>query len=296
MNENKNNNSKLVVSFSAGETSAYMAQYLQKYWSGELLFIFANTGEEDERTLDFAKKCDEYFNLNLVWVEAKIIHEKNKGTKHTVVDFKTATRKGENGVFEEYIKKYGIPNYQNQTCTRELKERPIKDYIRSVKKWKNSDYMTAIGIRADEIDRISKNMDKNRLYYPLVDAGITKPMINSFWNNMPFRLEVKSYEGNCKTCWKKSFRKLATLSIERPEYFDFCSKMEIKYSDHVPNRDRNKLVLPLRFFRGNKSVGDIFNIPKEPNFKPAEDGRFIFDLETDIDHEYGCVGSCEPFS
>lgn len=260
-----------------------------------MIFVFTNTSEEDEKTLEFAKKCDEYFNLNLVWVEAKVVHQYGKGTKHIVVDFETAERSGVGGCFEEYIKKFGIPNYQNQTCTRELKERPITSYARSIG-WKKSDYYTAIGIRADEIDRVSKNKEVNRLYYPLIDAGITKPMINAFWNKMPFRLELKSYEGNCKTCWKKSFRKLATLSIEKPDYFEFSRIMEEKYKNHVPSRDRNKLILPLRFFRGNKSVDEIFAIAKDPNFKPQEDGRFIFDTESDIDYEVGCTGSCEPFA
>lgn len=292
----KRGRGKLLVSFSAGETSAYMAQYLQKNWGGELLFIYANTGEEDERTLEFADKCDKYFGLNLVWVEAKVIHESGKGTKHTLVNFETAERCGIDGCFEEYIKKYGIPNYQNQTCTRELKERPITSYARSIG-WKTKDYQTALGIRADEIDRISINKEKNRLLYPLIEMQrTTKPIINKFWDNMPFRLEVKSYEGNCKTCWKKSFRKLATLSIEKPEYFDFCKDMELKYYDHVPTRDRSKLILPLRFFRGNKTVDNIFAIAEEPKFKKAEDGRFIFEAQTELDFEAGCIGSCEPFS
>lgn len=148
---------KILVSFSAGETSAYMCHLLKENYSDkyEFVFVFANVGEEHEETLIFADKCDKYFGLNLVWVEPKIIHEVGKGTKHTIVNFETAERSGIGGNFEEYIKKFGIPNYQNMTCTRELKERPITSYARSIG-WKNNDYKTAIGIRADEIDRISK--------------------------------------------------------------------------------------------------------------------------------------------
>ena len=102
--------------------------YSDKY---EFVFVFANVGgEEHEETLIFADKCDRHFGLNLVWVEPKIIHEVGKGTKHTIVDFKSAERSGIGGNFEDYIKKFGIPNYQNMTCTRELKERPITSYAK----------------------------------------------------------------------------------------------------------------------------------------------------------------------
>lgn len=290
---------KILVSFSAGETSAYMCHLLKENYSDkyEFVFVFANVGEEHEETLIFADKCDKYFGLNLVWVEPKIIHEVGKGTKHTIVNFETAERSGIGGNFEEYIKKFGIPNYQNRTCTRELKERPITSYARSIG-WKNNDYKTAIGIRADEIDRISKNREKLNLFYPLIELKrTTKKDVNAFWDAMPFRLEIAGWEGNCKTCWKKSFRKLATCSVHHPEWFDFNNTMVEKYQNHVPTRDRNKLILPIRFFRGNKTVEEIFEIAKQPNFKEADDENRQYDYhtQTQLDLEYDCGISCEPF-
>jgi len=273
---------KVLVSFSAGETSAYMCYLLKENYSDkyEFIFIFANVGEEHEETLIFANKCNKYFGLKLVWIEPKIIHEVGKGTKHTVVDFKSAERSGINGNFEEYIKKFGIPNFQNMTCTRELKERPITSYARSIG-WKNRDYITAIGIRSDEIDRMSKNKDKLLLFYPLIELKkTTKKNINSFWNKMPFRLEITGWEGNCKTCWKKSFKKLATCSVHHPKWFEFNNQMVLKYDEHVPTRDRNKLIIPIRFFRGNKTVKEIFEIAKQPNFKEAEDENRQYDYHT----------------
>lgn len=290
---------KLLVSFSGGETSAYMCYFLKSKYSDvyEFKFVFANTGEEHENTLKFVDQCDRYFGLDLIWVEPKIIHEVGKGTKHTIVDFETAERSGIGGNFEEYIKKYGIPNYQNMTCTRELKERPITSYARSIG-WKHRDYKTAIGIRADEIDRVSKNREKLNLFYPLIELNRkTKRDINMFWKNMPFRLNITGWEGNCKTCWKKSFRKLATCSVHHPDWFEFNNEMVRKYEDHVPTRDRNKLIIPIRFFRGNKSVEDIFEIAKQPNFVEVEDENRQYDYYSpnSLDLEYDCGSSCEPF-
>mgnify|MGYP003315140703 CR=1 FL=1 len=95
---------KLLVSFSGGETSGYMAHWLKtnmqdKY---EMVFIFANTGQENEETLKFADQCDKQFNLNLVWLGAKINQELGKGTRWNIVTYKTASRNGE--PFEDGIK------------------------------------------------------------------------------------------------------------------------------------------------------------------------------------------------
>jgi len=299
LNNNKLNmksKPKILVSFSAGETSAYMAYFLKKNYSDkyEFIYVFANTGEENEETLIFAKKCDEHFNLNLVWVEPKI--NMNGSTKHTVVNFKTAERSGENGNFEKMIQRFGIPNMQNAICTRELKERPITSYARSIG-WKHRDYHTAIGIRCDEIDRMSVRKEINRLIYPFIEfSEINKPMVNRFWNYMPFRLKLKGYQGNCKWCWKKSFRKLATIIKENVTKFDFPRKMESKYSEHLAGLSADRIKFPIRFFREFKTVEDIVKISLVPKFKPATDDSTIYHYQSKLDFEFECIGSCEPFN
>ena len=196
---------KLIISFSGGETSAFMSQWIlnNKKDEFEIVCVFANTGQENEETLDFVEKCDKEFNLNLVWVEAVINPKFGEGVRHRIVDYKTASRNGQ--PFEDLISKMGMPNQSAPFCTRDLKLNPIKSYLRSIG-WKK--YWTAIGIRADEFDRINPNRLKERLYYPLVsDIQMTKPMINFWWNQQSFRLNLKGYQGNCKWCYKKSTNK-----------------------------------------------------------------------------------------
>ena len=181
----------LLVSFSGGRTSAFMAKFLKEQYKGkrEMLFLFANTGKEKEETLIFVNKCDKEFDLNLVWLEADVNEEKGKGTTYKIVDFETASRNGE--LFEAVIKKYGLPSKLYRHCTRELKENPIHKYAKEIL---GSEYLTALGIRADEKHRLKTN-SKN--IYPLAEIGVDEVFIRNWWKRQDFDLGIKDYEGNC---------------------------------------------------------------------------------------------------
>lgn len=275
---------KLLVSFSGGETSAYMAQWLWNNKRGEyeMIFVFSNTGEENEETLEFADKCSKHFGFPLVWVEASVFYGERKATGHKVVTFETASRNGE--PFEEVIKKYGIPNPQFKHCTRELKLNPINDYAESIG-W--TDYYTAVGIREDEADRINKNAKDHKLIYPLINKAMrpmTKPKINFWWSMQPFRLELKGYQGNCKTCYKKSDSKLFQIAQESPEFFDFNKRMEKRYENYTPESRLKRMMdrgetpkLPVRFFRKNRSAEQILEESRSFNGTVLDDS-LKFDL------------------
>ena len=53
-----------ILSFSGGRTSAYM---LANYEFD--LAIFCNTGKEAEGTLDFIRKCSEFYDKEIIWLE-----------------------------------------------------------------------------------------------------------------------------------------------------------------------------------------------------------------------------------
>lgn len=280
----------LLVSFSGGETSAYMAQWLKKHKSDEynMVFVFANTGEENEETLRFVDYCDKKFDLNCVWVEALVDPEKGKGTRCKIVDYETASRNGE--PFEEVIKKYGIPNLKFPHCNRETKLSPIHSYIKHNLEWK--EYFTAIGIRYDEIDRVSKDRVKNKIIYPLAqDIRMTKEKINFWWSQQDSRLNLKGYQGNCKTCWKKSFRNLYAISKETPEFFDFNRRMEKEYGSIIDNGTDK----PTTFFRSAKTTNDIFEEAKTFNGK-IRDSHINLDYQTNLFDLIDEVESCDIFS
>lgn len=272
-------------SFSGGRTSAYMMHRAISAYGGKLpenhIVVFANTGQEDSRTLDFVDRCDKEFGLGVVWVEA-IIRPEREGTIHKVTSYEEASRNGE--PFEGVIKKYGIPNKGYPHCTRELKLAPITSYARSVL---GKSYKTAIGIRADESDRV--RADKT-FFYPLMRAGIRKRDVVVFWQSQEFDLEVPEHMGNCTWCWKKSDRKLMTLMVDNPDVFKFPERMESEYGMVRPERGRQV------FFRNGRGVSDIRALASMPFDKFIEKTDYepeLFDF--DLDRSGGECGeeSCE---
>jgi hypothetical protein len=211
---------RLFVSFSGGKTSAYLTNELVPMlheWD-EVIVGFANTGEEHEKTLEYVHKCDQHYNWNVVWLEAVFDPRKGFGTRHRVVSFETAARKG-------------------------------------------------------------------GAIYPLIDWGITKEDVQAWEMKQPVRLGIPEHLGNCVWCWKKSFRKLATVASETPDAFRFPAYLEARYRDHGPGfGDR-------RLFRSRKATADIFAMARDPAFEPFVDG-FQFKDEA-MDFGSSCGETCE---
>ena len=272
-----NSNKKIVVSFSGGRTSAFMGRYIQenvKYTNYETLFLFANTGKENEATLEFVNRCDKEFGFNTVWLEAEVNPEMGKGTGYRVVTFETASRNGE--PFEDVIKKYGLPSKLFRHCTRELKERPISKY--ATKMFGNSNYVTAIGIRADEKHRLGSN-PKN--VYPLAEINTDETFIRNWWDRQSFDLELKDYEGNCDLCFLKSIRKKLTILHYDESKAVWWADMETKYSSEKQNI--------MDVYRDN-SISDLVAMAQEP-FSKAHDKHELHKSQQslfDPDMEFDC--------
>lgn len=285
----------LLSAFSGGRTSAYMSKWLKENKSAyydTIKFVFANTGQEYEETLEFVNRCDKEFDLNIVWVEAKVNPELRKGTTFKIVNFETASRNGE--PYEDVIKKFGIPNQSHPICTRELKLRPIQAYLKSIG-WRKKDYQTALGIRTDEPHRISSRCVEDRIIYPLIEFHPTdKAFINEWWMNQNFNLYLPEHKGNCKWCWKKSKRKLLTLAREDINIFEFPKRMEENYGRIGGEfRKVNASVYKDRvFFRGNQSTKELLEESKLP-FNKFTDKNYIY--EDYFDAPNGCTESCEIF-
>ena len=276
---------RIAISFSGGRTSAYMVRLVKAQYCSthDILVTFANTGCEHEETLKFVHHCDQDFGFGTVWMEAVTTHGSRTGMRPKIVTFETASRKGE--PFEQAIKKYGIFCKTHPQCTSRLKTEIMEYYIRSIVGWPKGSYKTAIGIRADELDRCSSRAEEYGFIYPLVKAGVRKADVLAecaTWAH-DLRLPGEHY-GNCTWCWKKSFRKLMTLAVNSPEVFDFPRRMEKEYATVKATKGTRQ------FFRGNRTVDDIFEMARQP-FTPFVDTHSYAPSELDLGA--ACGESCE---
>jgi len=273
----------LFCSFSGGQTSAYMALWVRdNYPDKNIKYCFANTGQEHHETYEFIKNCQDVFGLDVTWIEPVIPKVGDCGFK--VVDYNTACRDG--SLFEAMVERYGIPDVKRPFCTRELKTRPLHFYIKSM--WKKSEYCTAIGIRADEVDRVNDNYEKERYWYPLAWNNITKQDVNDFWDKQPFKLGIPNHLGNCVWCYKKSYKKLGMIAAESLDYFKVPMELEKKYPIHHVEAQKSRVGTPTSIFRGKKTTLEMLEEFKRDKLSQLS----LFDIDTGYDNS--CKESCEP--
>ena len=208
-----------VLSFSGGRTSAYMM-----YTCHSDLVIFANTGKEAEGTLDFVRKCGEYFDKEIIWLEYTTDNEQ----KFKVVDFKTANREGK--PFKQLIeKRKHLPNVMMRFCSMELKALTIRRYLKSLG-YNLHDIDMLLGIRYDEPNRYHRLKGNNRNTWenvmPLYKMKKTKEMVLQFWKDQPFDLDINKYEGNCDLCFLKGTTKKVELLRQKPDVAKWWMEME----------------------------------------------------------------------
>lgn len=284
----------IVCTVSAGYSSMMMALKMKEWYPNDnIIYVFANTGREDERSLQFLKDCSEYYGLDIVYLEPVLNPTKGKGTTYKVVTWDEMDRTG--WFFELGISIYGIPNKWNKWCTRDLKDHAVTKYCNDVFGRKN--WCIAIGIRYDEIDRISENYKTNNIFYPLFDNKIDSRQRNKFWSEQPIKLNIKAYEGNCTLCFEKSDRKRMTIALEYPEKVIWWDEMEKKYGTiKIEGKDAYNAMIDsegsVNFGRQNKSIEWLVEQAKKP-FRKATD-EYIYENDL-FDAEDECGSSCQIF-
>lgn len=253
------------ISFSGGRTSAYMLWRVMQDNDGlpeKTKVCFANTGKEDEATLEFVRDCEKNWNVPITWLE--FIPD---DPKFKEVSFETASRDGE--PFAALIKKRNyLPNPVSRFCTVELKVRTIHRYLKSIG-WTEWDSM--LGIRADEQRRLAKigNQDYGKheeKIAPLGRAGVTKEIVGKFWREQSFDLKLPNMNGvtmhgNCDLCYLKGAHQIMSLIQEKPERAIWWAKMESTALSSTQNgarfrKDRPGYAEMLKYAQDQKNMFD----------------------------------------
>ena len=280
-------NKNIFCSVSAGYSSVMMAILIKEWYPDHnIIYAMANTSKEREESLEFMNECDKYFGLNMLWIEA-IFNKHGEGVDFKIVDYTDLKRNGE--IYEEGIKKLGIASKINAWCNRDMKIQPLKKFADSVFGLNN--YSIAVGIRADEMDRVKETYFTNNTFYPLLDNKITTKERNKFWKDKPIKIKIPAYKGNCDLCFKKSNRKLMTIIKEEPNSIDWWKEMTEKYSK-IPIEGKESYNFyaensGMNFFRNNISIEELVEMSQRP-FTKAEDLHELskqqcdlFEIETD---------------
>ena len=277
----------LLISFSGGRTSAFMAFFLMNYPKFDNYrkhIVFANTGMEHEETLIFIDKCNRLmFDNKIVWLEA-YARKGKRGHSINIVDFKTAHRQKDihapKHPFRLHIEKYGFPSMQVRHCTRDLKIRAIDKYMKDIAP---AGWVKAIGIRADEGHRRTpETCEKGmQVIYPLKDyIDCSKNMIRNWWYNHVFDLKLKGeHAGNCAgMCYLMSLRKKATAILDsslHPLVLEWLIELE-KNTGMIMDRG------------GKDSFASLLEMSQDPNFEPYKDGA-INKNDIRLDLEMSCL-------
>jgi 3'-phosphoadenosine 5'-phosphosulfate sulfotransferase (PAPS reductase)/FAD synthetase len=242
----------IITNTSGGKTSMCQAITVKdKYMDifDEQICVFANTGLENEETLEFVDKCDKHYGLNIVWLEA-VVHGHNEGNTHRITNFEDAYRihqyKDPLHPFHSHVRKNGVPNQAYPQCSDRLKEQVIESYRTSIN---TKHYKQALGFRADEPNRVCS-------------APIRKILRDIGVNDLHFRNSGPS----------------RIVHLRDNPLFHLIGKKELKLLKSYSNKlNKYNLVFPIcDWFPMNKEDVNIF----------WEDQPFNLELE---EHEGNCA-------
>lgn len=253
------------VSFSGGRTSAYMLWRILDAYGGKLPddvhVLFANTGKERDETLDFVHEVETRWSVRVRWLE--YAGDNRDGTRNVrEVSFETAHRNGVPGSpFDQLMGEIeSLPNPTARQCTVQLKTKTMRRFLESQGWDRDFHRRAAIGIRADESDRVYGILGDCPKYidavFPLASAGVTKADVMKFWSKQPFDLRLKQHEGNCDLCFLKSRGKLIQIMRDNPGLAEWWLAAEQAKVGQTRKPDGAK-------FRTDRTYAELFMIAQQ---------------------------------
>lgn len=190
-----------VINFSGGRSSAMMTILLKPTEND--IVLFCDTGREHPKTYEFIENFQKFENIKVHY--ATYTHQKSPG----LIGFDALNNH-----------KTYLPNRTKRICTAELKVMTAKRYLRPLVGTRFEQY---IGFRADEKERIlnfKSSYKKVTTRFPLNNLNINKAMVNEFWSNKPYNLEIPPILGNCDLCFLKGKNAIIRILQHFPELAD----------------------------------------------------------------------------
>lgn len=273
-----------VVSFSGGRTSAYLVYLMEqkrKLLNWNVTYIYMDTGAEHPKTYEFIRSVAEHFKIDLVCLRVVINPELGQANTYEQIDI--SDLKTDFYVWPSMLKKYSLPYVNGAFCTDRMKLVPYTKYCKD--KF-GKDYITWLGIRADEPKRLIPKAGKR---YLAEISHFDKWDVIDWWKDMPFDLEIPEYLGNCMFCIKKGVNKVALAARAEPEFSAQFNK--IITSDSVRIME-GKEEMEQKMYRGKLSFTEVID-----GFKEVPTDYLLSQLRGRRQEDSGsCSESCEIFN
>ena len=272
-----------VASFSGGRTSAYLASMLlDKFGREQCRFVFMDTGAEHPATYDFIRRVDAHYGLDLVCLRGEFDPRMGIGVRPRVVSVDEIGP--DLAPIRSLCGKYGTMTAKTPACTSRLKDRVFTRWCNDT--FGRGEYVTWLGIRADEPKRL-KHLGKSPLLRYLAEiSDAEKADVLEFWAAMPFDLEISEHLGNCVFCVKKSSLKLALAMRDEPG----AAAEWIEMLRQAPDRTKLDGLTSENVYRGQRTLAQIAGMYADADTESLR-GRMRATRATDAG---SCSESCEP--
>lgn len=228
-----------VFNFSGGATSAYM---VIKYYKPGDLVIFCDTGREHEKTYKFICDFEAFEGIPVIRISWNSQHDA----------FSSILAKKEYKL---------LPNRVKRFCTDELKIKTAKRYLRSIG---IRTFDNFIGFRYDEPKRVKNRVKKYKKVndqFPLYEDKINKAMIDAYWKEKPYKLEIPRILGNCTLCFMKGKDAIIIIMKHFPELAKIWIEDEEKAMSNGYDKRRNRSG---RTYFPDITYAQLFEISKMP--------------------------------
>lgn len=208
---------KHIVQFSGGKDStAMLLMMIEREMSIDEI-IYCDTGKEFPQMYDHISKVEKYIGRKVTVLRV------DHSFDYYFAEYIKVKGKS------QYSQGYGWPRMWVRWCTRLLKQKPTRDYLKN-----QGEYIQYIGIAADEPKR-HKSMPKNTVH-PLFDWGITEKQALQYCYDRGFDWGGLYEHFRRVSCWCCPLQRLSELRTLRKYYpelwqelIDMDSRVEYKF-------------------------------------------------------------------